>query len=116
MQAIIERYKALVQYQRLREYDVPGDRRTVRAELLFPDQSRLIAYESRFYNTGRQKYSYQWMTADNELIHRWDNAHEVPFPTSPHHQHVGSEKNVQPSEPMTLADVLAFIAQHLTSD
>jgi hypothetical protein len=35
--------------------------------------------------------------------------------TSPYHQHVGSEDNVQPSEPMTLTDVLTIIAQRITS-
>jgi hypothetical protein len=115
MQELIEQYRSLVQHQHVREYDTPGDRHTVRLELIFSDQSRLIVYESRFYDTGRFKYSYQWMTKTNELIHRWDNAHEVPLPTSSHHQHIGSEDNVQPSEPMTLTDVLTVIAQQITS-
>ncbi|MFD2569088.1 DUF6516 family protein [Spirosoma soli] len=62
------------------------------------------------------EYSYQWQTADNVLIARWDNAHErhtqsVP----PHHQHVGSEENVLPSEPMTLEKVLQHISRQLAT-
>jgi hypothetical protein len=41
------------------------------------------------------------------------NAHPVPVATSPHHQHVGSEENVQPSEPMTLEKVLTIIAARI---
>jgi Family of unknown function (DUF6516) len=97
------------------EYNVSGDRHTVRTKIVLTNGSRLLAYESMFYDTGRTKYSYQWLTATNDFIHRWDNAHPVDLPTSPHHQHVGSEENVQPSEPMTLEKVLAFIAAQLIS-
>jgi hypothetical protein len=63
-------------------------------------------------------YSYQWQTADYRLISRWDNAHERHLQSvPPHHQHVGSEDNVLPSEPMTLEKVLEYIRQQLaTSD
>lgn len=82
---------------------------------MLTDGSRLIAHESLFYDTGRTKYSYHWLSTTNDFIHRWDNAHPVDLPTSPHHQHVGFEENILPSEPMTLEKVLIFIATQLIS-
>ncbi len=63
----------------VRAYDVPGDQRTTRIEILFIDGSLLIAREYFFYDTERTKYSYHWMRTDSALIIRWDNAHPVPF-------------------------------------
>ena len=93
---------------------VPDRQQVLRIAIEFIDNSRLIAVDYLHFDTGRTKYSYQWMDDDNQLIHRWDNAHEVPgIPTSSHHQHIGSEANVHPSEPMTLEKVLSFIALQL---
>ena len=84
--------------------------------LTLVDGSQLYIAENHVRLTGWIDYAYQWQTADHKLIHRWDNAHPVDLPTSPHHQHVGSEENIQPSEPMTLEKVLTFIASRLTSN
>lgn len=89
--------------------------RRLRMSITFTDSSVLHVRENYVTVSGWIDYSYHWQTADHQLIHRWDNAHEVAFPTSPHHQHVGSEDNVQPSEPMTLTNVLTLIAQRITS-
>jgi hypothetical protein len=94
---------------------IPDWQQKKRADIHFIDGSRLIAYEYVYFDTGRTKYSYQWMTADNQLIIRWDNAHDYPdLETTPYHQHVGSEENIQPSEPMTLEKVLQHIADQLS--
>jgi len=93
---------------------IPERQQVLKIDILFIDNSRLIAFDYLFYDTGRTKYSYQWVSAANQLIHRWDNAHAVNLPTSPHHQHVGSEENIHPSEPMTLDLVLTFIAGQLS--
>lgn len=85
----------------------------VRGYLTFTDQSVLHVRENYIVATGWIDYSYHWQTATHQFIHRWDNAHPVDLSTSPFHQHVGFEATIQPSEPMTLADVLAFIASHM---
>jgi hypothetical protein len=87
----------------------------VRGRLTLTDGSVLHVRENYVVITGWIDYAYQWQTADHQLIIRWDNAHAVDLPTSPYHQHVGSEDNVLPSEPMTLEMVLAFIATQLIS-
>ena len=87
----------------------------MRGHLTFSDQSVLHVRENYILASGWIDYAYQWQTADHQLIIRWDNAHPVPtFNTSPHHQHVGSEDNMRPSEPMTLEKVLTFIASQLS--
>lgn len=83
-------------------------------KLTFIDGSLLHVRENHIPVLSWHEYSYQWLTASHEFICRWDNAHEryltnVP----PHHQHIGSEENVLPSEPMTLEKVLSFIAQRI---
>lgn len=94
---------------------IPGRQQKQRVDIRFVNGTRLIAYEYSYFDTGRIKYSYQWMTETDQLIHRWDNAHDYPdLTTSPYHQHVGSEENVQPSEPMTLEKVLEHIAEQLS--
>ena len=89
---------------------------TLRTQLSFIDGSVLHIRENTVRVTGKIDYAYQWQTADHQLIHRWDNAHAVDLPTSPHHQHIGSEENVVASEPLTLEKVLTFIAAQLISD
>lgn len=69
--------------------------------------------ENYILASGWVDYAYQWQTPNHQLLIRWDNAHPVDLPTSPHHQHIGSEENIQPSEPMTLEKVLAFVANQI---
>jgi hypothetical protein len=86
-----------------------------KATIAFIDGSMLAIFEKLHRRNNHYRYGYQWLAADNQLIIRWDNAlHYAHIPTFPHHQHVGSEENVQPSEPMTLEKVLTFIASQLT--
>jgi len=88
---------------------------SLKIQLTLIDGSTFHVTENHIFLTGWIDYSYHWQTADHQIIHRWDNAHPVPLPTSPFHQHISSEENVQPSEPMTLAQVLTIIAQRITS-
>ncbi|MFQ5812616.1 MAG: DUF6516 family protein [Anaerolineae bacterium] len=61
-------------------------------------------------------YSYHWQTADNRIICRWDNAAHWPsVATYPHHCHVGSQENVQPSEHPTIDEVIRYIAERLSA-
>ncbi|MGF7217414.1 hypothetical protein GGR92_003588 [Spirosoma lacussanchae] len=83
----------------------------IRGRLTLIDQSVVHIRENHVLATGWIDYAYQWQTANHTLIVRWDNAHDMPgIDTSPYHQHVNTEENVLPSEPMTLEKVLAFIA------
>ncbi len=80
----------------------------------FIDDTLLNIYESDSYILDKHKYGYQWISKYDELIHRWDNTpHHPHIPTFPHHQHIGDELDVHPSEKMTLYKVLIFIQNSL---
>ena len=90
----------------------------MRAKITITDASRLEVMEyvrsTSEGETSIDRYSYHWMDANNALIARWDNAEHYPnLPGFPHHFHGGDEKNVLPSEPMTLFKVLDIIAARL---
>ena len=113
MRDVAGQFSRIVVDADFRELILP-DEYVMRANIQLRDTSQLMAKEYLFYDTGRTKYSYHWMTKKKQLIIRWDDSHDYAhIPTSPHHQHVGSEENILASEPMTLEKVLAFIATTL---
>ncbi len=66
----------------------------IKAELM--DGS--VLYIREFVSENEYSYSFQWQKNGNLLI-RWDNApHHRHLETFPHHKHVGSKDNVQPSK------------------
>jgi hypothetical protein len=88
----------------------------VRGELYFMDGSVLHIREfvSVAREIDRQTYAYQYMTADHQLIFRYDNADhygQLGLPSHPHHKHDGAETRVVASSAPTLADVLGEIEQ-----
>ncbi|WP_099210405.1 toxin-antitoxin system TumE family protein [Thermococcus henrietii] len=81
----------------------------IKAELT--DGSAL--YIREFVSENEYSYSFQWQKNGNLLI-RWDNApHHRHLETFPHHKHVGSKDNVQPSNEVSLEDVLKTIEEKL---
>lgn len=63
----------------------------------------------------RGRYSYYWLDPANNLIIGWDNAgHHSGLPNFPHHKHVGTQTNREPSYETTLEQVLTFIKDRLT--
>lgn len=58
------------------------------------------------------RYSYYWLTAENELKIGWDNApHHTRLQNFPHHKHAGQQANMLPSFEKTLEDVMQAIIQ-----
>lgn len=59
-----------------------------------------------------ERYSYYWLTSENQLRIGWDNApHHTHIGTFPHHRHVENQRNIQPSEQTCLEDVIEVILQ-----
>ena len=86
----------------------------IRGELYFVDSSVLHLREflDVEITVERLMYAYQYMTASEALIFRYDNTgHHKPLnlPTYPHHKHEGSEDHVIASHAPELADVLQEI-------
>jgi hypothetical protein len=73
-----------------------------------------IRINEQYYRDILEGYAYYWLNADNNLIIGWDNApHHSHLPSFPHHKHVASQKNVQPSAETTPEDILSAIRNHL---
>lgn len=78
--------------------------------------SILYAKEVKIIPENKIDYAYQWQQRDSKLLIRWDNAHDYPnLDTSPFHKHVGDERNVLSSSPMTIDKVLTYINTHLAT-
>ena len=61
------------------------------------------------------RYSYYWLTAENQLIVGWDNApHHSHVATHPHHKHVRTQTNIQSSQETRLEAVLTYIRSQLS--
>ncbi len=60
------------------------------------------------------RYSYYWLTPDNQLEIGWDNApHHLKLANFPHHKHVGQQINRQPSDETCLEEVMQVIIPQL---
>lgn len=61
-----------------------------------------------------ERYSYYWLTAENQLKIGWDNApHHTHLVNFPHHKHVGRREGRQPSFETCLEDVMEVIIPEL---
>ncbi len=61
-----------------------------------------------------ERYSYYWLTAENQLKVGWDNApHHTHLANFPHHKHVGRREDRQPSFETCLEDVVKVIIPEL---
>jgi hypothetical protein len=92
-----------------------ADRGFIRGELNFAKNSILSVREFVKITTiiDREMYAYQYMSAERQLIFRYDNTghhRKLNLPTFPHHKHDGGEENVIAANAPTLAEVLQEIA------
>lgn len=112
MTGLLAEYASIIDRYTFTTETGPGLKVVERCEIILTNASRLVAYESR--RGAKFKYSYQWMTADNQIIYRWDNTPHFPdFDTFPYHRHVGFDETAEPFPAVSLADVLQFIATSL---
>jgi len=98
-------YKAFVKRISLLEVDD----QTIRLIFCFIDGTNLRVAE-QWKDGSLQRYSFYWLTTDNNLIMGWDNApHHITIETFPHHKHIKNQKNLEPSSETCLEDVMAYI-------
>lgn len=86
----------------------------IRGQLFFVDDSvlHLREYVTVEIAPDRLTYAYQYMTATNALVFRYDNSghhRKLKLSTYPHHKHEGAEDNVIPSSAPALSGVLSEI-------
>ncbi len=89
------------------------DYHSFKIKVVLIDGSTVRINEQHYHDTLEQ-YAYYWLDRDNDLITGWDNApHHSHLQSFPHHKHVASQKNVQPSEETTPEEILAAIRAQL---
>ena len=87
------------------------DEERLRVVLYFEDGSNLRITEL-WNGDALSRYSYYWLTAENELKTGWDNApHHTRLLNFPHHKHLGRQASMQPSFETTLEDVMQAIVK-----
>lgn len=73
-----------------------------------------VRVNDQYYQNTLERYAYYWLNANDRLIVGWDNApHHSHLPGFPHHKHVASQENVQPSEETTPEGILSTIRDRL---
>ncbi len=75
-----------------------------------------LRLNEHYRSNNLEKYAYYWLNADNDLIIGWDNApHHSNLSTHPHHKHVATQTNIQPSTETNLEAVLDVIRENLSA-
>jgi len=73
---------------------------------------KTILYIREVLTSKDDKYSYHWQTKSGELIRRWDNApHWQQKIDSIHHIHIRNPATVEPSNRVTVEDILEIISE-----
>lgn len=86
---------------------------TLKIVLEFENGTTLRIVE-RWRNEELIRYSYYWLSKENQLKIGWDNApHHPSIPGYPHHCHLGPDGRLEPSTEQTLDEVVAYIKQML---
>jgi len=85
------------------------DGETLRLILYLNDGANFRVAEQ--WSGGKLKrYSYYWLTGENQLKIGWDNApHHTKLSTFPHHKHVSGKPAPEASMETSLEDVMAVI-------
>ena len=85
------------------------DGETLRLILHLNDGSNLRVAE-QWSGTVRKRYSYYWLTAENQLRIGWDNApHHSQLANFPHHKHVPGSNQPEPALETSLEAVMTVI-------
>lgn len=85
------------------------DGETLRLIIYLKDGSNLRVAE-QWSGERLKRYSYYWLTEENQLRIGWDNApHHTRLSTFPHHKHIGGKQTPEASTQTSLEDVMAVI-------
>ncbi len=88
---------------------IESDGEYLKIVIYFNDDSNLRVAEL-WEKDKLAKYSYYWLSSNQELKIGWDNApHHKKVETFPHHMHTGGKRDISPSSQNCLEDVMAYI-------
>jgi hypothetical protein len=108
---------AILLFVIIEEQDL-GDRGYFRARVILGNNDFLEISEYFVIDNNKtipQRYRYQWMNdAQSTLRKRWDNVPHFPnLPNFPHHIHIKSENNVEPSQAIGILELLQIIENEI---
>lgn len=104
----------LVKDLEIREFIDEEEVQVLSCRAVLKDDSALYIRETVTREGSR--YSYHWQDKGENLIIRWDNAPHYPeIATAPHHKHLGSKKDIAPSQETTFEDIFEVISKKLKS-
>lgn len=91
-----------------------------RARLRLSNGDFLEVVEYFVVKDGRcitETYRHQWMDQTQQVLKkRWDNVEHFPnLPNFPHHVHVGDELNVEPSQSLSILELIEIIERLIFS-
>jgi len=97
-----------------------SDRGYFRARLGLANHDFLEVAEYFVVEQGQcvtKRYRYQWMDESQRVLRkRWDDVEHFPdLPNFSHHVHVGEETRVEPSQSLSIVELLDLIEQELGS-
>ena len=80
----------------------------------FLEVSEYFVFEKENYVLKR--YRYQWMDNEQKVLKkRWDNVeHFQNLPKFPDHTHIGNDESVEPSEPISILELIDIIEKELS--
>ena len=111
---IISEFSDIVDSHSILKDEDKGGVQIFKAKILFHNSSKMAMSDHFAMKFNTRKYSFHWMSEDNSLLVRWDNAdHHSQIETFPHHKHVERNENIHPSEEVGIRDVLIFIRETL---
>ena len=103
--------EALFAAQTARIVVIELEEELLRLVVYFEDGSNLRVTE-QWNEDALERYSYYWLTGENELKIGWDNApHHTRLQNFPHHKHVGQQVDMQQSFETRLEDVMQVISK-----
>ncbi len=80
----------------------------------FLEVSEYFVFEKESYVL--KQYRYQWMDNKQKVLKkRWDNAeHFQNLPKFSNHTHIGNDESVEPSEPISILELIDIIEKELS--
>jgi len=105
----LENFSHIIEDQNISKKTFADDKGLIEGEVYFIDESCLEFLEVINSNQlNKEKYKYQYMNKDKQLIFRYDNArHHNDIKTFPHHKHI--EETVLESIEPNLEQILSEI-------
>jgi hypothetical protein len=111
---------AIFSFTVVEEQDL-SDRGYFRARVILANNDFLEVSEYFIVDNNKtmpQRYRYQWMDDTQSILRRrWDNVPHFPnLPNFPHHIHIASEGNVEPSQAIGILEVLQIIEKEIAEN